>query len=73
MKKQYESPYAEKVEFDYKDSVAACFSPFGGGGQKSQQSNVVTEQKPCDPGTSWWVDTNAEKKANNVNNPYWGC
>ena len=24
MKKQYEAPKAEKVEFDYKESVAAC-------------------------------------------------
>ena len=67
MKKQYESPYAEKVEFDYKDSVTACWSPAG------ENSTVVNEQKTCAPGESWWVDTNAEKKAQNVNDPYWGC
>ena len=26
MKKKYERPYAEKVEFDYTDSVTACSS-----------------------------------------------
>ncbi len=28
MKKQYEAPKAEKVVFDYTESVAACYSTF---------------------------------------------
>lgn len=73
MKKQYESPYAEKVEFDYKESVAACFSPFDWFGKKEEESKVVNnqnnqQQKSSECG-SWWVNQNVGKQ----NNPYWGC
>ncbi len=76
MKKQYEKPYAEKVEFDYKDSVAACFSPWWPGKNQSQtknqtqQNNVTNQQSQnCQQGSSWWVNQNVGKQ----NNPYWGC
>ena len=77
MKKQYERPYAEKVEFDYRDSVAACYSKFTffcDCVAKEEQSQVVTGQTTateqpsgsgtCQPNTSYWVKTSSD---------HWGC
>lgn len=69
MKKKYKAPMAEMVEFDYKDSVAACFSAGQGQGQGNNNQSG-NEQENCQPGESWWVDTNAN---NTSNTPYWGC
>ena len=71
MKKKYKTPMAEKVEFDYKESVVACLSPgqYQGQGQGQGQGDNQ-EQGTCEAGSSWWVDENAN---NTSNDPYWGC
>ena len=76
MKKQYTFPKAEKVVFDYTESVVACMSDFGWckpvqGGTitppKTETQNTPTVDNRSNQGNNtnkYWVKTSTD---------YWGC
>lgn len=83
MKKEYKTPSAEMVEFNYTEVVTAsgpyfcwCCKPVsggeqpitGGGGENGgENGSGGGEQGNCQPGTSYWV---APVQSNAT--PYWG-
>ncbi len=68
MKKKYETPKAEKVVFDYTESVVACsdwgwcwWNWFQGGNSGGNTGNTKIDSKT---GT---------KKNSDISNPHWEC
>ena len=65
MKKKYEAPKAEKVVFDYTESVVAC-SDWGwckrNQGGKSGGDTGHTE-----------IDSKKDTKNSDISNPHWEC
>ena len=73
MKKKYERPYAEKVEFDYRDSVTACSSFWWFWCcEKQEESNACKTQD-----TQQQQQAETQQKGNshweNKSPYYWGC
>ena len=73
MKRKYSKPIADKVEFDYKESVVACSDwgfcwwNWGGCGPQQQQTQTPQQtQAPTNPPQTGGGGTSAS-------NPYWSC
>ena len=65
MKKQYSAPKAEKVVFDYSESVIACWSPQGKCNQQGNNNNAKTN--PTAP------PSNCIKYNNDPNGQWYKC
>ena len=65
MKKQYVSPAAEKVEFDYTETVVASKNCFNPGSPTNTYNNAAPGSGgwvcSCDD-QSWWIENGVCKK-----------
>lgn len=66
MKKTYEAPVVEKIEFDYAETVTACTS-FGGGGA------AYDDEKQPLPGQEVYRDSNNWYRCGSSLKPDSGC
>ena len=67
MKKDYVTPKAEKLEFDYIESVVACCSQWPWCVHQWEQNKVKEQQQQQQQ------QEQQPKRGTNVSTPYWEC